>query len=271
MKPLLIRCTFVFLLVRNFLLFAQQADPIPTHETLKLQSTVLSEERIITIWLPENYTESTERFPTLYMADGGIEEDFPHVANTISKLIQEQKIPPMILVGVQNTQRRRDLTSATMIERDKSIAPQVGGAANFRAFIAEELIPIIEKQYRTTNARSIIGESLAGLFVIETLLETPDLFDNYIAFDPSLWWNDSYLVKTANEKLTKNRNTSKRLWFASSNAKDIRVYTKKLAGSLKKMNPSNLEWNYVAEPKLKHATLFRATKEKALLWTFEKH
>lgn len=176
----------------------------------------------------------------------------------------------MILVGIQNTQRRRDLTGKTTIERDKSIAPIVGGAEKFRAFIEDELIPAIQNRYNTTDVRSIIGESLAGLFVVETLLEAPELFDNYIAFDPSLWWNNSYLVTNAEELLAKNTTSKKSLWFAGSNAKDIYKNTNKFAATLKKINLPSIDWNYAADPKLKHSTIFRATKEKALIWTFGK-
>ena len=122
----------------------------------------------------------------------------------------------MILVGIANTQRRRDLTGFTEVEKDREIAPVVGGSEKFRAFIKEELFPEINKRYRTTNEKSIIGESLSGLFVVETFLLTPDMFDNYIAFDPSLWWNNHSLVKTAKQHLENFPKTEKRIWFAGS-------------------------------------------------------
>src|SRR5690606_1498311 len=98
------------------------------------------------------------------MPDGGVQEDFPHIANTLSELIQNKKIPPFILVGIENTERRRDLSPPTEVEKDKEIAPVVGGSAVFRAFVQNELIPEINAKYRTTNEKGIIGESLAGLF-----------------------------------------------------------------------------------------------------------
>jgi predicted alpha/beta superfamily hydrolase len=96
------------------------------------------------------------------------------------------------------------------------------------------------------------------------------MFDHYIAFDPSLWWNNHYLVRTAKEHLAKFPTTEKRLWFAGSNAEDIFPYTKELANTFKTENPVNLEWNYSDEPKEKHTTIFRATKEKAIIWTLNK-
>ena len=243
-------------------------DSIPLHETFTLKSSKLSEDRIINIWTPKNYAENSLKFPVLYMLDGGLKEDFPHIANTISELIDAKKIPPIILVGIENTQRRRDLTGPTLVAKDKEIAPVVGGSTNFRNFIKEELIPEINKKYRTTEKKSIIGESLAGLFVGETFLTEPNLFDNYIAFDPSFWWNNQFLIKNSGEYLAKFPPTEKRFWFAGSKEKDIKIYTAELSENLKNADIQNLKWNYSPEPKEEHSTIFRATKEKALIWTF---
>jgi len=202
------------------------------------------------------------------MADGGIKEDFPHIANTLAKLIKENKIKPLILVGIENTQRRRDLTGFTEVVKDKEIAPVVGGSEKFRAFIKDELFTEIDKRYRTKAEKSIIGESASGLFVMETFFLTPGMFDNYIAFDPSLWWNNHYLVRTAKEHLTNFPKTEKRIWFAGSSAEDISQYTNSLAEIFKTENMANIKWNYSPEPKEKHNTIFRATKEKAIIWTF---
>ena len=249
---------------------SQPNDPIPKHETFKIQSKKVGEERVINVWTPENYKASKDSLPVMYMADGGIKEDFPHIANTLAKLIEENKIKPIILVGIENTQRRRDLTGFTEVAKDKEIAPVVGGSEKFRAFINDELFPEINKRYRTTSEKSIIGESASGLFVMETFFLTPEMFDNYIAFDPSLWWNNHYLVRTAKEHFESFPETEKRLWFAGSNAKDISVFTKELAKIFKAENIANLKWKFSDEPKEKHTTIFRATKEKAIIWTLNK-
>jgi predicted alpha/beta superfamily hydrolase len=82
-------------------------------------------------------------------------------------------------------QRPRDTTGPTDNAEDKAIAPTVGGSAAFRAFIRRELMPRIQQRYRTRNDIAVVGESLAGLFLVETLFLEPDLFGTYIAFDPS--------------------------------------------------------------------------------------
>lgn len=266
---------YVFLLM-IILLFnsnksTAQIDSIPIHETFILKSKIVQEDRIINVWVPADYKSNVDSLPVLYMADGGIKEDFSHIANTISELINSKKIPPMILVGIENTQRRRDLTGPTAIEEDKKIAPIIGGSEKFRAFINEELFPEINKHYRTTAVKGIIGESLSGLFVVETLLLKPEMFDYYIAFDPSLWWNDHDLVKTAKEHLAHLPNSEKRFWFAASTAKDIYIYTNQLFDILKSEKNTTLKWDYLKERKEKHNTIFRAAKVEALVWTLGKN
>ena len=252
----------------------QYNDPIPKHETLTIESKNTNETRVINIWTPPSYENGTDTFPVLYMPDGGIKEDFLHIANTLKKLIKEKSIPPMILVGIENTVRGRDLTGFSETKEDGKYCPITDGAKNFRAFITQELIPIINHQYRTATKKGIIGESLAGLFVMETCLQHPETFDFYIAIDPSIWWNDHYLVKNADTLLASFPDKEIKLWFAGSMLEkhkySISQYTNKLAKILENKAPKKLAWKYTYELKEKHHTIFRATKEKALKWVFEK-
>lgn len=241
-------------------------DPVPVHDSFSIESAKVGESRVITVWTPPAYQEESDSFPVLYMPDGGIGEDFPHIANTLAKLVAEGSIPPIILVGIENTKRGRDLTGFSAVEADEQYCPLTDGAKNFRAFITEELRPEINKRYRTTDESGIIGESLAGLFVMETCLITPGAFDFYIAMDPSLWWNDHYLERKASEYLAEFPDQSIRLWFAGSGAEDISIHTNTLANTLQNHQPDQLTWKYADEPTEKHRTIFRATKEKALVW-----
>ena len=243
-------------------------DPIPDHKTIKLDSKYVNETRVINIWTPSKYTEAGTRFPVLYMPDGGIDEDFPHIANTLAKLIKQNKIEPIILVGIKNTLRGRDLTGASTVkEHEEYEIPMDDGAKNFRAFITEELIPEIDATYRTTSKKGILGESLAGLFVMETFFLKPETFDFYIAIDPSLWWNDNALVNNAESYFKTLPKRETRLWFAGSDAVDIYEFTEDLEEKLKTIQPPNLLWKYSPEPAEHHNTIFRAVKEKALIWS----
>ncbi len=243
-------------------------DTIPKHDTFKVESKYVGETRVINVWIPPNYENSNESFSVLYMPDGGVKEDFPHIANTIAKLIKEKSISPIILVGIENTERGRDLTGYSESEYDAQYCPLTDGAKNFRDFISKELFVEIGNRYRVTSKKGIIGESLAGLFVMETLLEYPETFDFYIAFDPSLWWNNHYLVKESNVLLSKFPDKEIKLWFAGSGTEDISEFTNELATILENDAPNKLKWIYSDEPSEKHNTIFRATKEKALKWIF---
>ncbi|MCX7549442.1 alpha/beta hydrolase [Xanthomarina sp. F2636L] len=245
----------------------QYNDLIPEHDSFNMESIEVNETRTINVWIPDNYKESDISYPVLYMPDGGIEgEDFPHIANTIAKLVKSKSIPPIILVGIANTDRRRDLTGFSETEYDKQFAPQTDGAKNYRSFISNELFTEIGKRYRVTDKKGLVGESLAGLFVVETFLVTPEIFDFYIAMDPSLWWNDKYLTTNAQNYLTNFPDKHIKFWFAGSDAVDISNSTKKLASILTINAPETLTWTYSDEPNEKHHTIFRATKEKAFIW-----
>lgn len=244
----------------------QNNDPIPPYETFQLKSIHVNEIRVINIWTPSDFKSSINSLPVLYMADGGIKEDFPHIANTISKLIENKSIPPIILVGIENTDRRKDLSGPSEVEADSEYCPLTDGAKNFRAFINEELVSEINRKYKTTDKKGLIGESLSGLFVIETFFLNPESFDFYIAMDPSLWWNNHFLERNAKDYLESFPNKRTKLWFAGSSAEDISVHTNTLAKTLDNLSPVELVWKYSDEPNEKHNTIFRATKEKALTW-----
>lgn len=257
---------FAFLLVLGCGNKSQKVDPIPKHDSFEINSKEVEETRVINVWLPPVYNENKTSFPVLYMPDGGVKEDFPHIANSIAKLIEDKSIPPMILVGIENTVRGRDLTGVSSNKEDEKYCPLTDGASNFRNFISKELFVEIDKRYRITSYKGIIGESLSGLFVMETFLQHPETFDFYIAMDPSLWWNSHFLVQNSTNFFNQFPDKEIKLWFAGSSAEDISIYTNKLAENMNNDAPNKLIWKYSDEPKEKHNTIFRATKEKALKW-----
>lgn len=248
---------------------APLADPIPPHEAFSIESQIVDETRRIAVYTPPDYAASRQPYPVLYMPDGGIAEDFPHIANTIDGLIRAGVIAPVLVVGIENTERRRDLTPASTTPADAEIAPASDGAAPFRAFIRDELIPEIETRYRVTSERAIVGESLAGLFVIDTLFREPEIFDRYIAMDPSLWWDDHRIVRSAPADVVRLEGLERTLWFSSSGVGDIKPYCDELARVFGASVPAGFRWTYAPYPEERHNTIFRASKERAFretLW-----
>ena len=245
------------------------ADRVPAHDSFTVESRALGEARRINVYTPPGYQAAppagAPALSVLYMPDGGLDEDFPHVAKTVDSLIALKLIRPVIVVGIPNTQRRRDLTGPTRIAADSAIAPRVGGSAAFRRFLREELRPEVERRYRTTPERAIIGESLAGLFIVETFLDEPSLFTHYVALDPSVWWNNGALVDSAPARLAAFSAAQRTLYLASSNVADIAAGTARLAAVLRTASPPGLRWRYEPRPDLTHATIFRALKATALM------
>ncbi len=245
---------------------AASGDAIPQHDTFTIESRALGETRMIHVHRPRAAAAAAATadvaLPVLYMPDGGIDEDFPHVVIAVEALIEQRAIRPVIVVGIPNTERRRDLTPPTQVESDREIAPRVGGSAAFRRFVREELVPEIERRYRTTGERSIVGESLAGLFVVETFLEDPTLFTHSVAFDPSLWWDAGRLVDRAEGKLRAFDSAPRSLWFAGS--VDRAPEVDRLAETLARAAPPTMRWRFAPRPDVTHATIFRALELEAL-------
>ena len=244
---------------------ATPVDPVPAHDTFTVASLAIGESRLINVYTPPGYRRSSAmKYPVLYMPDGGLDEDFPHVVNTVDSLIAMGVIRPVIVVGIPNTERRRDLTGPTRFATDSAIAKHVGGSFAFRRFIRDELFPVIRARYRTSDERAIVGESLAGLFIVETLLAEPALFSHYVALDPSVWWNGGAVVDSAETKLKAFNFSPRTLDMASSNVADIAAGTARFAEIIRTVSPRGLAWVYFARSDLTHATIFRAVAPSVL-------
>jgi predicted alpha/beta superfamily hydrolase len=248
---------------------APTPEPMPAHTTFTLNSTALQEARRINVYTPPGYAAAGDtRYPVLYMPDGGEQEDFPHLATAVDTAIRAGELRPLILVGIENTERRRDMTGPTQVASDKEIAPRVGGSAAFLAFIRDELMPQVQGRYRATDETAIIGESLAGLFIVETFFLAPGLFDTSIALSPSLWWNDEELVKRAQERLQAQPDLKATLYFASADETAIAPQSARLAETLRAMAPAGLRWSYEPRPDLRHDNIYRSMEAKVLRQAF---
>jgi predicted alpha/beta superfamily hydrolase len=198
----------LFFLFFGFLLAKTQAqNPSTTIPNTKpfmlgvideITSTELGEKRILNIYLPEGYHENdTTTYPVIYLLDGSADEDFIHIAGLVQyfNFPWINTLPKSIVVGITNIDRRRDFTSPSTHPDIRKKFPSAGGSQKFMTFIEKELQVYISKKYRTTNTKTIIGQSLGGLLATEILFKKPHLFDKYIIISPSIWWNDGELLK----------------------------------------------------------------------------
>ena len=173
------------------------AQPAPrVGERVTLTSTVLGEERILFVRTPNGYAAGGQRYPVLYLTDG--DTQFLHTVATVEFLARVGRMPEMIVVGITNTDRTRDLTP-TRARIDGRDFPTAGGANNFLRFLETEVVPYVERSYRTEPFRVFAGHSFGGLFAVHAFLTKPDLFDAVIAVSPTLFWDEDLPVRRAEE------------------------------------------------------------------------
>ncbi len=180
------------------------AKPIIIGESVSLYSDILHEQRVLNVYLPGGYQENdTSRYPVVYLLDGGMDEDFIHIAGLFqfTSFPWINWFPPAIVVGIVNTDRIRDMTFPTRDTAFSKLYPTAGGSEKFIRFIKDELQPYIVSHYKVSRHTSLIGQSLGGLLATEILLKQPQTFDNYFIVSPSLWWDDGSLLRASSPLL----------------------------------------------------------------------
>ena len=198
----LLLSTIITLLFINLKSEAQSEYLVNVGIKDSLYSNVLKESREIYIEFPEYYSpDSDEKYPVVFILDG---EKFLNTLHTVHNNYSGGFMPEMILVGISNAENRiRDLTTSNVDEiGGQSFQHENGQADLFTKFIETELIPFVEDKYPVTNYRTLIGHSYGGLFTVNTLLHHSELFQNYIAIDPSMDWDDQKLLKESKEVLS---------------------------------------------------------------------
>ncbi len=237
--------------------------PVSIGTSYGMRSTRLKEFRRINVWLPPGYEEGEQRYPVLFLLDGGEKEDFHHITGLVQISSAYGTTRPMIVVGIENTDRRRDMTFPSSDPQDRKDAPTSGGSERFREFLREELQPWVQRRYRTSGDTAVMGESLAGLFVVETFLKEPDLFDDYIAVSPSLWWDRQSLNGHALGLLKARHFSGKRLFLTVADEGEA-MGVDALAATLRTAQPAGLDWRFEPMSEESHATIYHPAAMKAL-------
>lgn len=222
MKKILIT---ILLAVIPLVTIAQTDKKITIGTIERIQSKILNEEREIRIYVPNSNASkifSEQKYPVLYLLDG--EAHFNSVVGMMEQLSANTIMPEMIVVGISNTKRMRDL-SPTRVEADLPMlnaeeAKTTGGNANLFAFMEKELFPYIQGKYKTAPYRMLIGHSLGGLTVINALVNHTNLFNAYIAIDPSMWWDKMKFLNDCKIKLAQNQFSNVDLYLGIANTLD---------------------------------------------------
>ncbi len=221
---------FILLFLFNTIAYAgNTAEPINIGEKLSLHSKLLNEDRDYWVYLPESYSED-KRYPVVYLLDGNFH--FHAVTGTYKHMTAQGLVPDVIVVALLNTDRTRDLTpSHITIGADGKPSEHMktsGGGANFLKFIKTELMVKINSDYKTQPHNTLIGHSFGGLFALYALLEEPTLFQSYISIDPSIWWDDAWLLKELDKQIEQPPQTYTSVYIAAANNPDMDGFPPKL-------------------------------------------
>ncbi|MFC3879571.1 alpha/beta hydrolase-fold protein [Algoriphagus namhaensis] len=231
-----------------------------------LQSDILGETRKIWVHLPNKYQEG-KKYPVIYLLDGG--GNFNTVTGLMKQLsINSMVLPEMIVIAILNTNRSRDLIP-TKVDIDYRTGNKLeydsGGGTAFLDFIEDELIPYVDSTYPTSSYRTYVGHSFGGLSVIHALTTRSHLFNNYLAIDPSFWWDNMAYLETVDSLLSVKDYSNKGLFVGIANtmiggqdyatveedtlgtSAHIRSVLKFSKSLEKKDNGLNFEWKYYPE------------------------
>lgn len=221
---------FIFLLVcLSALSIKAQDNKIVIGAIDSLQSRILGEQRKIWVHVPDG---ANQKYPVVYVLDG--DGHFSSVVGMIQQLSTggNNNCPKMIVVGITNTDRTRDLTpthiDAAPPFMDSVSSKTSGGGEHFIAFIEKELMPHIEAKYPTAPYKMFIGHSFGGLAVMQTFVHHTDLFNAYICIDPSMWWDKQKLLKQAEKALAEKKFDGKSLYLGIANTLEEGMDIKKV-------------------------------------------
>jgi uncharacterized protein len=181
--------------------------PIVIGTIESMYSSILKEERKLWIYVPQGNREK-QRYPVMYLLDA--ESNFNSAAAIIRKM--GGRWPEMIIVGIANTDRNRDLTPTATADYKRS-----GGGENFMHFIKDELIQHIDSLYPTTSYRFFSGHSLGGLAVANVFANHPELFNAYIIIDPTLTFDDHKLLREIEKTIASKKFTNQSLFLGIAN------------------------------------------------------
>jgi hypothetical protein len=249
---------------------AVEQRPVQAGTGYSLQSTVLGDRREINVWVPADYATSKQSYTTLYLLDGALDQDFGHVAGLAQLASLSWTFGPFIVVGIQTKVRMTELTSPPADARYRAAFPQSGGAARFRRFLEQEVIPFVGQRYRTGSRRALMGESLAGLFVVDTLLNRPDLFNDYVAISPSLWWDDRRPMRSAADTVARHDLSGRHLYLAlADEGGTMQNGVDMLRAALARHAPPDFRIRYSdRSAAATHATVYHGAAEEALRWLY---
>lgn len=219
-----------------------EKDEIVVGKFVSLHSEIMDETRKFIVQLPEGYEESVEEYPVVYLLNADYETYFVNGASTIGYLADMGRIPQMIVVGIPTPDHGKDFFPFKVKNR-----PMTAKAQKFLGFLTDELVPQIEREYRTQPFRVLVGQSNGGLFTVYALLERPEAFNVYIAGSPMLGWGTKKVCQMARKSFQKRTMKDRFLYIAYGDRDYEHVVSAvpEFVRLLKKHRPKGLLWQSV--------------------------
>jgi len=235
---------------------AHTSEPVVIGDKFQIESKVLAETRTYVVHTPDYYSKGMDAYPVLVLLDA--ENNFDYASGAVHLLAANGRIPAMIIVGINNTDRRRDMTPSKPASGFGGTpwTGSAGGADKFLSFIADELMPTIDRRYRTRPYRVLIGHSLGGLFAVYALMNRPEVFHGYIVTSPALGWDDEALLKAAQPFFAARRELRADLYISIANEGDTMLGGAwKLSAVLEESKLPDLRWQFKRYPEEGHGTV----------------
>ena len=274
---------------------AQSATKIELGVIDSISSDILGEDRKIWVYVPEDNNNGVSfaktKYPVVYLLDG--DAHFYSVVGMIRQLSSvngNTVCPKMIVVGIPNTNRTRDLTPTKGTPHpfiDSMMIANSGGGEAFMQMLEKELIPHIEANYPTQPYRMLIGHSFGGLTAINALVNHTDLFNSYVSIDPSMWWSDQQLLNEIKGISNQEKYKNKSLFLGVANTmpegmdtlqvqKDITKPTEHIRALLDlgkhlENHPNGLNFKYQYYPNDNHGSVPLITEYDALRYFFKNY
>ncbi|MBF4473170.1 alpha/beta hydrolase-fold protein [Flavobacterium sp. HJJ] len=278
---------FSFLFLLFYLTNSFSQDSINIGSKHHIFSKTLNEEREFWIYLPPDYNNkkfAPAKYPVVYLLDA--ENNFHSFTGIQQSLAKGPYavIPQMIVVGITNTNRTRDLTPTegnrqAFFDKDKKFFQQSCGNKNFISFLETELHPYIDSHYRTSGYNILNGHSFGGLTAVNILLHHTKLFNAYTIIDPSLWWDNEIMIKKTDSIFNKKDFENRSIYVAMANkisipqdtttdmARGIRKFEKLLTSK----DPKNLRWAFKYYENEDHGTIPIPAEYDGLRFIFKEH
>jgi uncharacterized protein len=169
--------------------------PPAAAESFVLRSAILNEERRIHVALPPSHVNTSRRYPVVIVLDG--ESLFAPARTAAEWLASVGHVPEAIVVGIENTDRLRDLTPPGLSVSGSSLNE---GGDRFLDFIERELLPAMDERYRGGAPRVFVGHSSGGILTTYAAATRSAAFPLNISIDAPVFLSDSWLAARLTER-----------------------------------------------------------------------